>query len=311
MTQTILSSNGIHRLHHRFFVPQGEIKATLLIVHGMSEHGGRYANFAQFLADNGVLVATYDQLGHGQTVKDKYELGFFDEKHPVQTLCKDVIVMADTLKEQAKSLTDRRIRHYLMGHSMGSFIVRTVLVHHASSFDGAILMGTGNSFGVLGQLGKNTLWLLNRLAAKQPNPKIGRLLNQYLLGKIQSPISASPFAWLSENPDSIKQFEQDPLCGFTFSNNGFYTLLCLMQRACRSDWHENLSPDFRLLLIGGKDDPVSNMGQEITQLQDELLSHQKSCTVRLYPNARHEILHEDCQTLVYDDVFRWLKISKT
>ena len=65
MTQIILSSNQIHRLHHAFFVPQGEIKATLLIVHGMSEHGGRYAKFAQFLADNGVLVATYDQLGHG------------------------------------------------------------------------------------------------------------------------------------------------------------------------------------------------------------------------------------------------------
>ena len=78
MTQIILSSNQIHRLHHAFFVPQGEIKATLLIVHGMSEHGGRYADFARFLADNGVLVATYDQLGHGQTVKDKYELGFID-----------------------------------------------------------------------------------------------------------------------------------------------------------------------------------------------------------------------------------------
>lgn len=82
-------------------MPQGEIKATLLIVHGMSKHGGRYADFARFLADNGVLVATYDQLGHGQTVKDKYKLGFIDEKHPVQALCKDVVIMADKLKERA------------------------------------------------------------------------------------------------------------------------------------------------------------------------------------------------------------------
>lgn len=85
MQSVILSSNQVHRLHHRFYEPTGDVKANLLIVHGMSEHSGRYDAFAKFLAEHGILVATYDQLGHGQTVKDKYELGFFDEKHPVQT----------------------------------------------------------------------------------------------------------------------------------------------------------------------------------------------------------------------------------
>lgn len=306
-TKTILSSNGIHRLHHAFFIPQGKIKASLLIVHGMSEHGGRYADFAQFLADNGVLVATYDQLGHGQTVKDKYELGFFDEKHPVQTLCKDVIIMADALKEQVRTLTDDKVPCFILGHSMGSFVVRTVLIHHATSFDGAILMGTSNHFGPLNTLSKHTLWLLNQLYPKQSNRKIGSLLNQYLLAQLRSPISASPFAWLSENLDTIKAFEQDPLCGFAFSNNGFYTLLQLMHTACKTAWHDNLPANYPLLLISGKDDPVGNMGQDIVNLQDELLRHQKTCTVRLYPNMRHEILHERCRTRVFGDVLNWIE----
>ena len=51
----ILSSDNIHYLHHDFFEPSHKdtaVKATLLIVHGMAEHSGRYADFAQFLADN-------------------------------------------------------------------------------------------------------------------------------------------------------------------------------------------------------------------------------------------------------------------
>ena len=74
--QIITSNDGIHTLHHHFFDCQSKPKATLLIVHGMSEHGGRYDAFAQFLAEQGIAVATYDQLGHGKTANCQEELGY-------------------------------------------------------------------------------------------------------------------------------------------------------------------------------------------------------------------------------------------
>ncbi len=302
----ILSSNQFHRLHHTFFVATGEIVATLLIVHGMSEHSGRYAKFAQFLADHGVLVATYDQLGHGQTVKDKYELGFIDEKHPVQALCKDVVIMADKLKDKARTLTERPIRHYVMGHSMGSFIVRVVLTHHATSFDGAILMGTGNSFGFLNRAVLTTLGVINYLNPKRPNMGFATLLNHYLLSQIRSPISASPFAWLSENMDNIRAFESDPLCGFAFSNNGFVALQALIKKATTPTWYAHTPSGFRILLISGKDDPVGNMGQDIVQLHEELIRAGQTVQTHLYPNMRHEPLHETDKDRVYRDVLAWL-----
>lgn len=303
MTQIILSSNQVHRLHHRFYEPTGDVKATLLIVHGMSEHSGRYDAFAKFLAEHGILVATYDQLGHGQTVKDKYELGFFDEKHPVQTLCKDVIIMADKLKEKAPT-----VPHFIMGHSMGSFIVRTVLVHHATSFDGVILMGTGNRFGLINQLSLGALSLMNRLAPKQINERMGYLLNQYLLNQLRSPISASPFAWLSENIDAIKAFEADPLCGFCFTNNGFITLQALIARACQSDWYQMMDANYPILLVSGKDDPVGNLGTDIRQLQQALIrAGRRNVRVHLYPNMRHEPLHERDYQRVHQDILCWLK----
>lgn len=305
----IMSSNQTHRLHHTFFVPKGKIVATLLIVHGMCEHGGRYADFAKFLADNGILVATYDQLGHGQTAKDESELGFFDEKHPVQTLCKDVIIMANKLKEKAQSLTDRPISHYIMGHSMGSFIVRTVLTHHATSFDGAILMGTGNSFGAFNRLSMGYLALQNQLNPKKKNLPLAGFVNQYLLSRLIAPNNPSPFAWLSENVESVKNFEADPLCGFVFTNNGFLTLNTFIKKATSDHWQAHLPHDFGVLLVSGKDDPVGNMGQDIVDLQDKLIKNGKNCTVLLYPNMRHEPLHETDNRRVYGDIMRWLNVN--
>ncbi|MDO4897366.1 MAG: alpha/beta fold hydrolase [Moraxella sp.] len=311
MTQkTILSSNGIHRLHHTFFIPKGKIKASLLIVHGMSEHGGRYADFAKFLADNGILVLTYDQLGHGRTVKDKYELGFIDEKHPVQALCKDVVIMADKLKDKTRTLTDHPIPHYIMGHSMGSFVVRTVLTHHATSFNGAILMGTGNSFGLINRLALSGFGVLNFLNAKKPNLGFATAMNHYLLSQIRSPISASPFAWLSENTENIKTFEADPLCGFAFSNNGFVALHALIKKATSSTWYAHTPKDFRILLISGKDDPVGRMGQDIDELQDELIKAGQSVQTHLYPNMRHEPLHETNKDRVCRDILMWLTLAE-
>lgn len=306
MTQSIiLSSNGVHRLHHAFFVPTGKIIATLLIVHGMSEHSGRYDSLAQFLANHGVLVATYDQLGHGQTAKNSDELGFFDEKHPVQTLCKDVIIMADALKAYAKTHSTDPVRHLIMGHSMGSFMVRTVLIHHATSFDGVILMGTSHGYGVLNRLGSMYLTALNRIAPYQRNLGFGYVMNQYLLAQLNSPISPSPFAWLSENIDAIKAFEADELCGFVFTNNGFFALSQFIKKANTPSWYQHLNCP--ILLISGKDDPVGRMGQDIDDLQDELLKQGKTVQVQLYANMRHEPLHEVGADRVHGDILTWIK----
>lgn len=309
MHQTILSSNQIHRLHHTFFIPKGDIKASLLIVHGMSEHSGRYTDFANFLADNGILVLTFDLLGHGKTVKDRYELGFFDEKYPVQTLSKDVMIMVDTLKSQSKQLSNRIVPCFIMGHSMGSFLVRTVLTHHATSFDGVMLMGTANRYNAINQAGLLCLTALNRLRPKKSNHRLASLVNDYLLSQIRSPISPSPFAWLSENTKAIKAFEEDELTGFSFSNNGFFTLQSLLKIACSTHWYQHLPNNTPILLISGKDDPVGNMSQDILALQDTLIQAQKSVSSILYPNMRHEPLHETDFIQVYHDILHWLNQS--
>jgi alpha-beta hydrolase superfamily lysophospholipase len=299
----ITSSDHSHYLHHTFFEPKdADIKATLLIVHGMAEHSGRYANFAQFLADHGIEVATYDQLGHGQTIKSTDELGFFGIEHPVQSLLKDVIIMADTLKARHDN-----VPHFIMGHSMGSFIVRTVLKHHAQEFTGAILMGTADAsplVKILLPLNK----ILAKAAPKKPNTVFAEIMNKVLNSKLNNRISSSEFAWLSEDTANIEAYEADPLTGFDFTNNGFLTLFTLMQAGLHKGWATTINKDFPMLFVSGENDPIGNMGRGIRAIIGNLQQQGFSnVNPRLYPNMRHEPLHEQHHSVVYRDILHWLR----
>ena len=303
-TKRITSSDTSHYLHHTFFAPTAsatEIKATLLVVHGMSEHSGRYADFAQFLADKGIAVATYDQLGHGKTVKSASELGFFGEEHPVQSLLKDVIVMADSLKAKHPE-----VPHFIMGHSMGSFIVRTVMKHHSQDFAGAILMGSADAdplTKVMLPINK----LLAKVAPKRPNTVFAKAMNKIFNSKLDNRISSSDFAWLSENQASIDAYEADPLAGFNFTNNGYMTLFNLMESALNKNWANTIAKDFPMLFVSGKNDPVGNMGKGIDKVVNRLNEQGfTSVEVKLYPHMRHEPLHELEKQLVYQDILEWL-----
>ncbi|WP_201585643.1 alpha/beta fold hydrolase [Psychrobacter jeotgali] len=303
-TEQITSSDNTHYLHHSFFEPTDsdtDVKATLLIVHGMMEHGGRYADFAQFLADNGIAVATYDQLGHGQTVKSSDEFGFFGREHPMQSLLKDVIIMADSLKSRHP-----QVPHFIMGHSMGSFIVRNVLKHHAQDFAGAIIMGSSDANPLI-----KLLMPLNKILAKaaprKPNPLFANIMNKILNSKLDNRISDSEHAWLNEDPAAIEAYEADPLTGFDFTNNGFLTLFALMQSSLHKGWAKTITKDFPMLFVSGENDPIGDMGRGIRKVIGNLEKQGfKNIDEQLYPNMRHEPLHEQNHSMVYNDILNWI-----
>ena len=303
-TEQITSSDNTHYLHHTFFEPSNSetaINATLLIVHGMAEHSGRYAEFAQFLADHGVAVTTYDQLGHGKTVKSAKDLGFFGHEHPVQSLLKDVIVMADSLKARHPT-----VPHFVMGHSMGSFIVRNVLKHHARNFSGAILMSTADTnplTKILLPINK----LLTKVAPKKPNTLIANTMNKVLNSKLNNRTSSSEFAWLSEDAAAVEAYEADPLTGFEFTNNGFMTLFTLMEAGLNKNWATTITKNFPMLLVSGENDPIGDMGRGIRKIATRLdKQHFDHISVQLYPHMRHEPLHEKNKQQVYQDILDWI-----
>ncbi|WP_296405720.1 alpha/beta fold hydrolase [Psychrobacter sp.] len=301
MPKTVMSTDQVHSLHHTIYQPKNKAKATLLIVHGMTEHSGRYAEFSQYLADHDIAVLAYDQLGHGRSIRNADELGFFSKSHPVQTLLKDVILMADKLKLQYPD-----VPHFIMGHSMGSFIVRNVLQVHNSEFAGAIIMGSSD-YNPLVKAAYPITKTLNKLQPHRHNSVLATGINKFLRSQIKDKSIKSDYAWLCNNPKAIAEYESDPLCGFDFTNNGFWTLVKLMDTGLAKNWAETIEHDFPMLLISGDDDPVGNMGKGIRKLYKRMKKQGfEELEMKLYTGMRHEPLHEVESIKVLEDLLFWI-----
>jgi len=301
MAKTIMSSDQVHSLHNTLYAPKNTAKATLLIVHGMTEHSGRYEKFAQYLAEQDIAVLTYDQLGHGRSINNADELGYFSKSYPVQTLLKDVIIMADTLKRQYPD-----VPHFIMGHSMGSFIVRNVLQVHSSEFAGAIIMGSSD-YNPLIKAALPIAKVLNQLKPKRPNPFFATIMSKMFNAQLKDKTSDSDFAWLSLNQAAVAEYENDPLCGFDFTNNGFWTLFSLMDTGLTKNWAETIDPNFPMLFISGENDPVGNMGKGIRKLTKRMKKQGfNHLSQQIYPLMRHEPLHEEDNQQVYQDLYDWI-----
>ena len=118
-TEYIDSSDGSTHLYVQIWEPDGPPRAVLQIAHGMVEFIDRYDRFARVLAGEGILVAGNDHLGHGGSVKSKDDWGFFAEKNGNRCVVEDMRSLQYLLRERYPS-----IPQFILGHSMGSFLVR-------------------------------------------------------------------------------------------------------------------------------------------------------------------------------------------
>lgn len=220
----------------------------------------------------------------------------------MQSLLKDVIIMANNLKRKYPD-----VPHFIMGHSMGSFIVRNVLQVHSSEFAGAIIMGTSD-YNPLLKVGKPIVEVLNKLQPKRHNQAIHTVINKLFNSQLKDKTIDSEFAWLCANPEALAEYEKDPLCGFNFTNNGFWTLIQLMDSGLAKDWAETIDHDFPMLIVSGEYDPVGNTGKGIRKLAKRMKKQGFTNVDRkLYADMRHEPLHEVANDQVYQDLLNWIE----
>ena len=296
----MLSCDGIHALHHTLFPPTANPRGTLLIIHGMAEHSGRYVAFAHYMASQDYAVLTYDQLGHGRTASSPDGLGHFAKPNSSDLLVGDGRQMAEWLAKQYPDLP-----HFILGHSMGSFVVRCVLQEIGSSFTGAVLVGSAGTAPSL----RTTLPLLKGLAKFGPAQradKIHGLFGQASNFRFRS--EQDPLAWLSVSHDNRQRFSDDPLCGQVFTRNGFYTLLSLADRAVNHQWYLRLPKDLPMLWTSGDQDPVGHFSLGIHQTTQTLKTQGFSkISSQLYPGWRHDILQEADKEQVYHNLSQWFE----
>lgn len=100
------------RLHAQDWLPEGVVRARLILLHGFGDHSGRYAEFAAFLNAAGVAVHTYDQRGHGKSPGKRAYINHFD----------DFLEDLDLYRAHVRDRIDGAPL-FLMGHSMGGMVL--------------------------------------------------------------------------------------------------------------------------------------------------------------------------------------------
>lgn len=294
-----VAPNGLYTTYIEPF--EKDIIASILILHGMQEHSDRYLAFAEYLGNLGFAVLLYDHVGHGNTAVHEHAQGYFQKEQPQDRLISDAIGLHRYLKNRYPDLP-----HFIIGHSMGSFITRNVLQQVGSEFDGSIWIGTGAKTPGA-EVFKSLLSLLNKFSPKKRSKLINGIFSKINNSKFQNEADFDETSWLSHSKSNRAGFKQDNRCGIPFTNNAFYTLLTLLLQATKKGWHTNIPKDLPILMVSGQNDPIGDFSKGIRDTERQLKEAGfKDISTLIYAEKRHEILQEDNREQVFADIGQWL-----
>ncbi len=304
MMNTFLSSDGKTPIYYRAWLPTGTPKAVLVICHGMLEHIERYEEFASRLNKQQIAVYGHDHLGHGHSILSPEDKGFFAEKDGNQCVVNDYYKMI-VIASQAHPTTPL----FLMGHSMGSFILRQLLHHRQlPALHGAIIMGTGHAPKALVQSGKA---LATFIAKTRGQRYKSDLLYHLALGSNSKNISPAPtgYEWLSRDEERVHHYIHDPFNGDNFTAQAYADMFSGMLTNYDPARLSTLDRKLPLLLVSGSHDPVGDNGKAVEALYKSYLEmNYKDVSLILYPEARHELLNENNRAEVIHDIINWLTL---
>ena len=282
------------------WTPDAEPRALILVIHGMTEHSGRYGSFAKAMTLAGMAVAAYDLRGHGRNAAGS-----------------DCAAMAPG--DWSRSVDDighaiERLREwycgplYLLGFSLGSFLVREYMEREDAKMDGVILMGTGTQ----------PRWLLKvmKLLVSSQVKKAGftqttELVRQLSFGAYNQKFkpNRTNSDWLCSDETELDRYLADPLCKPDIAAGTFYELLGSMERTAASASHSS-NRFMPVLLLSGDRDPVGNFGKGAAQVGDLLRKAGYPVSLAFFPGARHILLCEKKggqAALSEKEIIRWIE----
>lgn len=295
------SSDGKTKIHAIKWVPENEIKAIIQISHGMLEHIERYEDFAEYMAEHGVLVAGNDHIGHGSSILDEDGRGYFGKKDGNKVLIEDMHTLMCILKNEYPDNC-----YFILGHSMGSFLTRQFVMYYGSEIDGAIISGTGQQPLGLIKLGM----LITKIIAYFKGWSYrSKFVNFLAIGGNNNKFkpARTKFDWLTRDNDIVDDYISDERINFIFTLNGFYNMFNGMIRMNDTEKLKHIPKKLPMIFLSGENDPVGRFGKDVVKafnIYKELgLSN---VLMKLYIGDRHEILNELGREQIYEELLMWI-----
>ena len=270
-------------------------KGVVQISHGMAEHARRYDNFATFLNKNGYIVFADDHRAHGMTSTKQSAKG-------VKGYHKGDIYF-DTVKDEVAITAHLKERFGLpviyLGHSYGSMVGQRYIEMNPA-VDGVLLSGSAMMKGALLSAGA----LISKLQYKMKGGEVrADLLDKMSFGSYNAPFKKEgPFAWLSRDREQVKKYVFDEQCGYVMSVSFFKHFLNGLKASYKGENLAAINKDLPIAIFSGDKDPVGGNGKLVTALYNQYKNlGVKDVSIKLYPDARHEILNETNNNEVYAD----------
>ncbi len=294
----ILSSNGRDQLRVYEWCPDTEPIAVLQLHHGVSEHIMRYNDFARYLAQKGIFVVGYDCAGHGLSATTENFLNFGDKGWGI--LAQDF----NAIQEKYAAAFPGK-PYYVLGHSMGSFVVRSYLADFPGKVDGAILSGTGFKSSAITGAGK---LLASIICSIKGDKHVSKLVHGMAMGSYNKKFGPDGGCqWLSCNDEANNKYAADPLSGGVPTVGLYRDMFSGLGYVCTKECANKMDKDVPVLLISGSDDPVGDFGAGVSATADLLkTAGVKDVRTLLYPGLRHEVLNEKNRSDAYEMILRFM-----
>lgn len=331
ITGTFPSTSGLCDVHFYIYTPE-KPKALLMLSHGMCEYIERYEDFAKFLCDNDIAFAGNDHIGHGNSIRDEDMLGYFGQELGYVNMVRDLHRMKTILEKKFPN-----IPHFLMGHSMGSFMARIYLSKYCSMtvpndncigcentedtelcencgkykvlsggdrWNGAIIMGTAGGLTGSAPL-RRAMDLIAHNHGDLYRHEFGAKM-AFGMFNLRTANRRTPNDWLSRDDANVDKYCADPKCNFTFTIAGFRDLLNALMCSNSKPVIENTPTDLPMLFLSGGMDPIGEYGNGVRSAVAKYLSHGCDVNLRIYREARHELIFELNRDEVMNDILEFL-----
>lgn len=289
------ASNGEGDIIARAWIPDDPL-AIVQISHGMSEHSGRYFDFAHFLNTQGFAVVANDHAGHGLSVQG-HKGAFAAKQGGFDYSVNDLQKLFLYAEEELGCLP-----RILFGHSMGSMMA-ALYAERYKGLTALVISGTPYGIPVSGFF----QWLSGVIAGAQGQLAHSRLLELLTGSADKLPIGDAERArtWLTRDSNKVREFCIDPLCGFDYTAGGYHAFIRGYRLLISKEWSKQI-PDIPVLVAGGSDDTASASGKGplhyATQLKETGHSHVE---LKVFEDCRHELINELNREEVYWYFTEW------
>lgn len=284
------------------YTPKTSPKAILHIFHGMGEHKKRYIPFMEFMTKQGYIVLAHDHRKHGKSIPSDNMQGIFLPGDTWEKVLHDASLVAKNIKKDYPNLD-----YIVLGHSMGSVILRRFLIDYKDIADKAIIMGTlppySKVMGLIPIMIARFISFFKREGARSP----------FLADLVTSPLQKhysnprTQFDWLTHDEKVVDEYIKDPLCGYPYTPK-FYQEFFKGILGLTKDSFLKKGKDIPLLFISGKEDPVGDNGEGVRKVYDAYkVNNYTNITLLIIKDARHEVLNELNKEHTYNRILHWIE----